>query len=66
MSIGEIKSESKDVSKGVPHGSILGPFLFLIYINDLAKITDIFSLLFADDTSFFDIGKKSGRIGYKP
>jgi len=48
------KSSLTDIVCGVPQGSILGPLLFLFYINDLPSVSNqLSSLMFADDTNMF-------------
>ena len=47
------KSESQKIECGVPQGSILGPLLYLLYVNDIANCTKANILSLADDTSLF-------------
>ena len=52
VSIDDVNSPISHINCGVPQGSILGPLLFLIYINDIVNSSPILSfVLFADDTN---------------
>ena len=52
------KSKYQTIKCWVPQGSILGPLLFLIYINDLSTVSEAcLPILFADDTNIFITGR---------
>ena len=56
-------SDYKTVNCGVPQGSILGPLLFLIYVNDISNCSSLLKLiLFADDTSLFSSGEDLTKL----
>ena len=55
-------SEAMQLDISVIQGSILGPILFLCYINDFYSATALFSVLFADDTTCLSKGKKLNEL----
>ena len=54
ITYGDKQTNLETITCGVPQGSILGPLLFLIFVNDLHKVTKYLDpIMFADDTNLF-------------
>ena len=57
VNLDEINSDIYKLVCGAPQRSILGPKLFILYINDLCKVSNIVKfILFADDTNIYSSG----------
>ena len=58
VKMGEHMSSCLDIACRVPQGSVLGPILFILHINDICKTSKILQfVLFADDTNIFCMGE---------
>lgn len=64
--VGRTISDTHDVICGIPQGSILGPLLFLVYVNDIHQAgLQGHITLYADDTSLFYFGNKMNELAEK-
>jgi hypothetical protein len=58
----EYLSGSLPVRYGVPQGSVLGPLLLIIYINNISHLTKGRSIMYADDKSILNVGQDMNEL----
>ena len=60
VTVNDCTSECLKITSGVPQGSILGPLIFCLFINDMCNVnlhSNSKMSLYADDTTIFNYGK---------
>ncbi len=62
VAVNGVHSRPRDIVCGVPQGSILGPLLFLVYVNDMESAVNCKLLLYADDSALLVSGKSVQNI----
>uniref|UniRef100_A0A8C6M161 Reverse transcriptase domain-containing protein n=1 Tax=Nothobranchius furzeri TaxID=105023 RepID=A0A8C6M161_NOTFU len=63
VQINQHKSGLREIQCGVPQGSVLGPKLFIMYINDICRVSQVLKfVLFADDTNVFCSGVELQQV----
>ena len=62
VSVNNVNSSTQNIKYGFPQGSVLGPLLFLLYIDDLGNFCDSTPTLFADDTCVIAKGTSPAQL----
>lgn len=63
MQLGDFQSSCLDIVCGVPQGLVLVPKLFVLYINDICKVSKILQfVLFVDDINIFGMGENLRQL----